>query len=93
MKNEMRTIMIILGGLLIPGLCLFAGRLIDGTGTTSMVTAIEVFIPICLGAALLNNWGWALPGPAILLAKSCRFPSVIFAVSAAVALFIWWKSL
>ena len=50
----MRTIMIIVGGFVLLGLSVLAGRWIGGTGTRAMVTAAQVFIPIWLVAALVN---------------------------------------
>ncbi len=86
----MRTALIILGGLLLLGLCLFAGRLMAGTGTTTMAAGAKIFIPIWLGAALLNMWmGVARAGYSV--AEELPIFLLIFAVPAAAALFVWWK--
>ncbi len=42
----MHTIMVIVGGFLMLGLCLVAGRVIGGTGGQAMLTAVKVFILI-----------------------------------------------
>jgi hypothetical protein len=55
-RDEMRTMVIILGGFLLLGLALLAGRWIGDTGTGPMVTAAKVFLPIWLVVALLNMW-------------------------------------
>lgn len=86
----MRTALIILGGLLLLGLCLFAGRLIAGAGTTTMVAGAKIFIPIWLGAALFNMWmGVARAGYSV--AEELPIFLLIFAIPAAVALLVWWK--
>jgi len=51
----MRTALIIVGGLLLLGLCPLAGRWIGGSNAT-MVTAAQIFIPIWLVAAGVNMW-------------------------------------
>jgi hypothetical protein len=82
--------MVILGGFLLLGLCLFIERQIGGAGAASMVIAAKVFIPIWLVAALLNMWvGVARGGYSV----SEEFPIflVVFAVPTVAALFIWWK--
>ena len=69
----MRTIMIIVGGFVLLGLSVLAGRWIGGTGTRAMVTAAQVFIPIWLVAALVNLWMGT--GPGIQWPRSFRFSS------------------
>jgi hypothetical protein len=84
----MRTILIILGGLVLLGLFLFGGRWIGGAGT--MVTAAKVFIPIWLAAALYNMWvGVSQAGYSV--AEELPIFLLIFAVPAIVAAFVWWK--
>jgi hypothetical protein len=86
----MRTMMIILGGFVLLGLSLLAGRLIGGAGTQPMVTAAKVFIPIWLVAALLNMWiGVTSAGYSV--AEEFPIFVLIFALPATGALFIWWK--
>jgi hypothetical protein len=85
----MRTIMIIVGGFVLLGLAVLAARWIGGTGTSSIITAAKVFIPIWFVVALVNMWmgtraGYSVPEelPIFLL---------IFAAPAAIAVFIWWR--
>ena len=86
----MHTIMVILGGFLLLGICLIAGRWLGGAGAETMVTAAKVFIPIWLGGALLNLWmGVARAGYSV--AEEFPIFLLVFAIPAAVALFIWWK--
>jgi len=85
----MRTAVIILGGFVLLGLCLLAGRLIGGS-SAMMVLAAKIFIPIWLAAALLNMWvGVARAG----YSTSEELPTflLIFALPAGVAAFAWWK--
>lgn len=86
----MRTTVIILGGLLLLGLALLVGRWIGNTGTGSMVTAAKVFLPIWLVVALVNMWiGVAQAGYSVT--EELPIFLLIFAVPAAVAVFVWWK--
>jgi hypothetical protein len=84
----MRTILIILGGLVLLGLFLLGGRWSGGAGT--MVTAAKVFIPIWLAAALYNMWvGVSQAGYSV--AEELPIFLLIFAVPAIGAAFVWWK--
>ncbi len=86
----MRTMIIIAGGFLLLGLAVLAGRWIGGTGTGSMVTATKIFLPIWLLVALLNMWmGVARAGYSVT--EELPIFLLIFALPAAVAVFIWWK--
>jgi hypothetical protein len=85
----MRTIMIIVGGFALLGLSVLAGRWIGGTGTSSMVTAAKVFIPIWLVAALVNLWMGTRAGYSV--AEELPIFLLIFAAPAVVALFIRWQ--
>jgi len=84
----MRTIIIIAGGFVLLGLSVFAARWI-GTGTSSMVTAAKVFIPIWLVVALLNLWMGTRAGYSVT--EELPILLLIFAAPAAVAALLWWK--
>ena len=85
----MRTVIIILGGFALLGLCLLAGRFIGGS-SAMMVLAAKIFIPIWLAAAALNMWmGVAKAGYSV--AEELPIFLLIFAIPAAVASFVWWK--
>jgi hypothetical protein len=86
----MRTIAIIVGGLLLFGVsALVAGRI--GSGAPSIVAAAKVLIPIWLVVALVNMWmGVARAGYSV--AEEAPIFVAIFAIPAAVAAFVWWKS-
>jgi hypothetical protein len=86
----MRTMIIIAGGFLLLGLAVLAGRWIGGTGTGSMVTAAKIFLPIWLLVALLNMW-MGVAGAGYSVTEELPIFLLIFALPAAVAVFIWWK--
>jgi hypothetical protein len=86
----MRTVIIILCGLLLLGVCVLAGRLTGGAATGAMVTSAKIFLPIWLVAALINMWvGVSRAGYSV--AEELPIFLVIFAIPAAVAVFLWWK--
>ena len=86
----MRTMIIILGGLILFGLALLVTRWIGGTGTGPMVTAAKVFLPIWLVVALVNMWiGVAQAGYSVT--EELPIFLLIFAVPAVAAVFVWWK--
>jgi hypothetical protein len=81
----MHTIMVVLGGFLLLGICLLAGRLMK-----TMAIAALIFIPIWFGAALINLWlGVSRAGYSV--AEELLIFLAVFAIPAVVALFIWWK--
>ena len=85
----MRTVVIILGGLLLLGLGL-AGSRLTGTGPHALVTAAKIFVLVWLAIALLNMWiGVARAGYSV--AEEFPIFLVIFLIPAGVALFIAWK--
>ena len=85
----MRTVVIILSGLVILGIAELAGWRLGG-GTQSMVIATKIFIPVWLVVAVINMWiGVSRAGYSV--AEELPIFSVIFIVPAAVAVFIWWK--
>jgi hypothetical protein len=90
----MHTIMVVVGGFLLLVICLLAGRLMGGAGTAlvtkTMAIAALIFIPIWLGAALVNMWiGVSRAGHSV--AEELPIFLVVFAIPAVVAVFIWWK--
>lgn len=85
----MRTAIIILGGFLLLGICLLAGRFIGGS-SAMMVLAAKIFIPIWLAVAGFNMWvGVAKAGYSV--ADELPIFLLIFALPAAGAAFVWWK--
>jgi hypothetical protein len=86
----MRTVIIILGGFLLLGTCVLAGRWLGGDNTKVIVVAAQVFIPIWLAAAGINMWvGVAHAGYTVV--EELPIFLLIFALPAAAAAFVWWK--
>src|SRR5687768_2479238 len=86
--THMRSVMIMLGGFVVLGLCLLIGRFLGATGTPSLVTGATIFIPIWLIVAAINMWvGVAHAGYTV----TEEFPIFlfIFTVPAAAAAFLW----
>jgi hypothetical protein len=87
----MRTAIIILGGLLLLGLCLAVRHWLGGSAPPSVGNTIRIFAAIWLGAALLNMYvGVRRAGYSV--AEEFPIFLVIFAVPVAVALLVWWQS-
>ena len=85
----MRTVVIILSGLVILGIAALAGWRL-GSGAQSMVIAAKIFIPVWLVVAVINMWiGVSRAGYSV--AEELPIFSVIFIVPASVAVFIWWR--
>jgi hypothetical protein len=85
----MRTTIVIVVGFILIGLFVLVGRWMGGAGTSSIVTAAKVFIPIWLVVALVNMWMGTRVGYSV--AEELPIFLLIFAAPAAAALFIWWK--
>jgi hypothetical protein len=86
----MRTVIIILGGFLLLGICVLAGRWLGGDNTKAILVAAQVFIPIWLAAAGINMWvGVAHAGYTVV--EELPIFLLIFALPAAAAAFVWWK--
>jgi len=87
------TIKVLVGGLMLLALCLLIGRLIAGSAPAiGLANAAKVFIPLWFVAAGINMWiGVSKAGYSV--AEEAPFFIVVFAVPAAVALFVlWWLS-
>jgi hypothetical protein len=86
----MRTLIIIAGGFLLLGICLYAGRLFGRPGAEAMVTGAQVFIVAWLALSLLNMWmGVSRAGYSV--AEELPIFALIFGLPAAAAAFAWWK--
>jgi surface polysaccharide O-acyltransferase-like enzyme len=86
----MRTVVIIVGGLLLLSLFVFVGRVLGGGATQSMVTAAKVFLPVWLVAALVNMWiGVSRAGYSV--AEELPIFLAIFLIPGIAAALIWWK--
>jgi hypothetical protein len=87
----MRTAVIIAGGLLLLGAFIIAGRWFGGASPKSTTRAAMAFIPVWLGAALVNMWmGVARAGYSI--GEELPIFLLIFAIPAGTALYAWRKA-
>ena len=85
----MRTAIIIVAGLVIAAVFIFAGRLF-GRGPETMALGAKIFIPLWFIAAAINMWlGVAKAGYPFM--EELPIFLVIFALPAAAAGFIWWR--
>jgi len=85
----MRTLIIIVGGLVLLGLSLFVSRMIGG-GPHAMGFAAKVFIGVWLAIALINMW-MGVARAHYSVAEEFPIFLVIFLIPAAVAAFVAWK--
>ena len=86
--NIMRTLLIIVGGLVMLGACLLAARWLNVDAVTAV--AAKFFIPLWLLIAAGNMWvGVTRAGYSI--AEELPIVLIIFAVPAALASLLWWK--
>ena len=86
----MRTVLIIVGGLLLLGVFVFVGRLLGGGTTQSMVTAAKLFLPVWLVAALINMWiGVSRAGYSV--AEEFPIFLAIFLIPGIPAAFLGWR--
>lgn len=85
----MRTLIIIVGGLVLLGLFMLVGRQIGGD-SAALVRAAACFVPVWFVLAAFNMWiGVSKAGYS--LAEEAPIFAVIFVVPTLVAAFLWWK--
>ncbi|HSU76387.1 MAG TPA: hypothetical protein VLI89_04920 [Burkholderiales bacterium] len=86
----MRSVIIVATGLVIGALFLFAGRIL-GRGPETLALGAKLFIPLWFIAAAVNMWaGVAKAGYSFM--EELPIFLVIFAVPAAAAGFLWWRT-
>jgi hypothetical protein len=86
----MHTAMVMAGGFALLGFCLLVGKF-AGSSSTALAKAALAFLPLWLIGAGVNMWvGVAKAGYTVK--EELPIFGVIFAVPAAVALLVWWKS-
>lgn len=86
----MRTMIIIVGGLVLLVLALATARWFGDAGGRTMAGVAKIFLPVWLAVALVNMWiGVSQAGYSV--AEELPIFLLIFAVPAAVAAFVWWK--
>ena len=86
----MRTLMIIVGGLILLGLFVLVGRWLGNGTSSSIVTAAKSFLPVWIVVALINMWiGVSRAGYSV--AEELPIFLGIVALPAIAAAFLWWK--
>ncbi len=86
----MRSLLIIIGGLLLLGVLVLGGRWLGGGATQPMVTAAKLFLPVWLVLSAINLWVGVV-GAGYSVAEELPIFIAIFGVPALVAVIIWWK--
>jgi hypothetical protein len=85
----MRTAIIIVGGLVLLAIFVLIGRFVGSPVASAMARAALYFLPVWLIAAAVNMWmGVAKAGYSV--GEEAPIFALIFAVPAALALFLWW---
>jgi hypothetical protein len=86
----MRTAIIIIGGLVLLGAFVLVGAYTGGLANPAMARAALWFLPVWLAVAAINMWiGVTSAGYSV--AEEAPIFAIIFAIPAAVALFLWWR--
>jgi hypothetical protein len=85
----MRTLLVILGGLVLLTLFALIGRSLGGD-SAALARAATYFIPLWFVLAAINLW-IGVKSAGYSLAEETPIFTIIFAIPAAVAVFIWWK--
>lgn len=88
--TTMHTVLVILAGVALLGLCLLAARGWRGPGAAASIAAIQAFLPLWLIGAALNLYvGVAQAGYSV--AEELPIFLVVYAVPAALAAVLWWR--
>jgi hypothetical protein len=85
----MRTLIVILGGLVLLVLFALMGRSLGGD-SVALARAATYFIPVWLLLSAINLW-IGVKSAGYSLAEEAPIFAIIFAVPAAVAILAWWK--
>lgn len=86
----MRTLAIIIGGLLLVGCSLLAGRYVGNGAPSAIVLAAKGFLVVWFFLALYNLW-MGVSGAGYSLGEELPIFVLIYAIPAAVAAYAWWK--
>lgn len=86
----MHTILVIGGGLVLLAVCILVGRMTGGPAQSVTAASALYFLPLWLVAAAINMWvGVSKAGYSV--AEELPIFLLIFAIPAAIAIFLWWK--
>ena len=85
----MRTVVVILGGVVLLTLFALVGRSVGGD-SAAVARAAAFFIPLWLLLAATNLWV-GVRSAGYSLAEQAPIFALVFAIPTAVAVFLWWK--
>ncbi len=84
----MHTVLVILAGFALLGLCLLLGRTSGGADRARRAKAALIFIPLWLVGAAVNLW-FGVSQAGYSVAEELPIFLVVFAIPAAVAVVLW----
>jgi hypothetical protein len=87
----MHTLKVIIGGLLLLGVCLVIGRWTGGAAAGVVATAMKCFLGLWLIATLVNMW-FGVSKAGYSIKDEAPMALLVFAVPAIVSILIWWRS-
>jgi hypothetical protein len=86
----MRTLAIVIGGLVILGFSVAAGRYVGGGSSGTTILAMKAFLVVWFLVALFNMWmGVSRAGYSV--GEELPIFLLIYIVPAALAALIWWR--
>jgi hypothetical protein len=85
-----RTLAIIIGGLVLLGCSLLTGRYVGGGATGTVTMAARGFLVGWFFLALYNLW-MGVSGAGDSFAEELPIFLLIYAIPAGIAAFVWWK--
>ena len=86
----MRTLAIIIGGLVILGFSVAAGRYVGGGASGTTILAMKTFLVVWFLVALFNFWmGVSRAGYPV--SEELPIFLLIYIVPGALAAFVWWR--
>ena len=86
----MRTLVIIIGGLVLLGCSLLAGRYVGDGAPGTIIVAAKAFLVVWFFLALYNLW-MGVSGAGYSFAEELPIFLVIYAIPAVIASLVWWK--
>jgi hypothetical protein len=85
-----RTLAIIIGGLVLLGCSLLGGRYVGGGATGTVIMAAKGFLVVWFFLALYNLWA-GVRGAGYSFAEELPIFLIIYIIPAGIAAFVWWK--
>jgi hypothetical protein len=85
-----RTLAILLGGLVLLGCSLLAGRYVGGGANAAVIIAARGFLVVWFLLALYNLWA-GVNGAGYSFAEELPIFLLIYAIPAGIAALVWWK--